>query len=126
MPGAMLTARSRPIRTVLGWQAAACALVAVLAGWAAGLHGAISALLGGAIGISGGLVFSWFASRSKATTADAVLVSALKAEAIKVLVLIALLILVLAAYRNVVVVGLIGSFILSTLIFGFAFFVRDA
>jgi hypothetical protein len=33
---------------------------------------------------------------------------------------------VLAAYKNVVVVGLIGSFIVSIVIFGFAFFVRDA
>jgi ATP synthase protein I len=122
----MLTVRSRPIRTVLGWQAVACTLVVVLAGWGSGVHGALSAVLGGIIGISGGLVFTWFASRSRATTADAVLVSALKAEALKVLVLIALLILVLATYKNVVVVGLIGSFIVSTLIFGFAFFVRDA
>jgi hypothetical protein len=41
-------------------------------------------------------------------------------------VLIALLALVLAAYKHVVVVSLIGSFIVSTSIFGFAFFVRDA
>jgi ATP synthase protein I len=122
----MLTVRSRPIRTVLGWQAGCTALAAALAGWAVGWHGAASAALGGGIGIAGGLVFTWLASRSRATTADGVLFSALKAEAVKVLVLIALLALVLAAYKNVVIVGLIGSFIVSTSIFSFAFFVRDA
>ena len=42
------------------------------------------------------------------------------------LVLFGLLAIVLATYKNVVVVALIGSFIVSILIFGFAFFVRDA
>jgi ATP synthase protein I len=111
---------------VLGWQAGATACASALAAWIAGRHGAVSAALGGAIGIAGGLVFAWLASRSRATTADGVLISALKAEAVKLLVLIALLALVLATYKQVVVFSLIGSFIVSTTIFGFAFFVRDA
>jgi ATP synthase protein I len=122
----MLAVRSRPIRIVLGWQAGATALASALAGWIAGWHGAVSAALGGAIGLAGGLVFAWLASRARATSADEVLISALKAEAVKLLVLIALLALVLATYKHVVVVGLIGSFIVSTSIFGFALFVRDA
>jgi ATP synthase protein I len=122
----MLAVRSRPIRTVLGWQVGATALASALGAWIVGWHGAVSAALGGAIGIAGGLVFAWLASRSRATSADGVLISALKAEAVKLLVLIALLALVLGAYKHVVIVGLIGSFIVSTTIFGFAFFVRDA
>jgi ATP synthase protein I len=111
---------------VLGWQAGATALACMLAAWIAGWHGAVSAALGGGIGIAGGLVFAWLASRSRATTADGVLISALKAEAVKLVVLIALLALVLGTYQHVVIVGLIGSFLVSTSIFGFAFFVRDA
>jgi ATP synthase protein I len=122
----MLTVRSRPIRTVLGWQGAATAAAACLAGGFVGFHGALSAAVGGLIGIAGGLVFSWLASRSRATTADGVLFSALRAEAVKMLVLIALLALVLVTYKHVVIVGLIGSFVVSTSIFSFAFFVRDA
>lgn len=78
------------------------------------------------MGILGGLAFAWMAGRTRATTADGVLVSALKAEAVKVGLFIALLALVLAIYKNVVVVWLIGSFILSTVTFTFAFFIRDA
>jgi ATP synthase protein I len=122
----MLTVRSRPIRTVLGWQGAATAVAACVAGALVGFHGAFSAIVGGVIGIAGGLVFSWLASRSRATTADGVLFSALRAEAVKVLVLIALLALVLMTYKHVVIVGLIASFVVSTAIFSFAFFVRDA
>jgi ATP synthase protein I len=111
---------------VLGWQAGATVFASALAAWIAGWHGAASAALGGAIGIVGGLVFAWLASRARAVSADEVLISALKAEAVKLLVLITLLALVLATYKHVVIISLIGSFIVSTSIFGFAFFVRDA
>jgi ATP synthase protein I len=122
----MLGVRSRPIRTVLIWQIVATLVIAVAGALVSGEHGAISGALGGLIGVVGGLAFSWSASRNQAGSADAVLFAALKAEGIKVLVFIALLALVLAAYQNVVVLALIGAFIVSTLIFGFAFFVRDA
>jgi ATP synthase protein I len=90
------------------------------------LHAAVSATLGGAIGLAGGLVFAWLASRNRALTADGVLLAVLRAETVKVLVLFGLLAVVLVAYQDVVVGGLIGSFIGSILIFGLAFFVRDA
>lgn len=76
--------------------------------------------------MAGGLVFSWLVARNRALTADGILLNALKAEAVKVVLLFGLLAVVLATYKNVVVVGLIGSFIVSIVIFGFAFFVRDA
>ena len=118
--------RGRPFRAVLGVQLVCTVLLTAIAGWVSGGHGAFSATLGGAVGIFGGLAFVWMASRSHGPTADAVLVSALKAEALKVLLFIVLLAVVLSIYRNVVVVWLIGSFIPSAMIFGFAFFVRDS
>jgi len=121
-----LSIRSRPIRTVLGWQAVAGVVCAAIGGWLAGLHGALSAGLGGGIGIIGGLAFAWLASRSRADTADRLVFSALRAEALKIALFILLLCLVLVIYRHVVVPSLIGSFIVSTLIFTFAAFVRDA
>jgi ATP synthase protein I len=125
-PGVMLPDKGRPFRTVLAWQGGWTVLAAGLAGWLAGRHGALSAALGGAIAIAGCLAFAWLVARNRALTADGILLTALKAEAVKVLVLFGLLAIVLATYKNVVVVALIGSFIVSILIFGFAFFVRDA
>src|SRR5574341_1730168 len=124
--GVMSRGTTKPFRTVLAWQIGWTVSSAVMFGIALGVHGAASAALGGAIGIAGGLVFAWLASRSRALTADGVLLAALRAEAIKMLVVFGLLALVLAAYRDAVIVALIGSFIVSILIFGFAFFVRNA
>ena len=50
---------------------------------------------------------------------------ALRAEAVKLGLALALLWLVLASYRDAVVGALIASFILTLLIFAMAFFVRD-
>ncbi len=123
---AMLGVLSRPIRIVMLWQSVATAVVAALGGAFAGGHGIASGVLGGLVGIAGGLTFAWFAGRNRTASPEGVLVAALKAEGIKVLVLIALLGLVLVTYQNCVVPVLIGAFIASTMIFGFAFFVRDA
>ena len=118
--------KRKPFRTVLAWQGGWSVAAAILAGGLAGRHGALSAGLGGAIGLAGSFVFAWLVGRNRALTAEGILLTALKAEAVKVLVLFGLLTLVLVLYKNVVVVGLIGSFIVSIVIFGFAFFVRDA
>ncbi len=118
--------KRRPFRIVLAWQGGWTAIAAGLAAWVAGRHGAVSAALGGVIAIAGCLAFTWLVARNRALTADGILLTALRAEAVKVLILFALLALVLATYKNVVVVALIGSFIVSIVIFGFAFFVRDA
>jgi len=121
----MLSVQSRPIRVVLRWQVIAAIGSAGVASWISGLHGAISAGLGGGIGIVGGLAFAWLASRGRADSAETLVFSALRAEAIKIVLFVLLLWVVLATYRHVVVAGLIGSFIISILIFTFAAFVRD-
>jgi F0F1-type ATP synthase assembly protein I len=51
--------------------------------------------------------------------------AALKAEAAKFFMALVLLWLVLAAYQEVVVVGLIGSFVASILIFSIGLFAGD-
>jgi ATP synthase protein I len=122
----MLGVTSRPIRTALGWQALASLVAAGLGGWLAGAHGAYSAALGGGIGVLGSLAFAWVASRSRGDSAETLLFGALRAEALKVAVLLALLGVVFASYPNVVAVALVGSFIVSTIVFTLAAFVRDA
>jgi ATP synthase protein I len=53
------------------------------------------------------------------------LATALRAEAAKIMVAVLLLWLVFATYKQVVAVGFIGSFAVSILLFGMAFFVRE-
>ena len=118
----------RKFRPVFGLQVLATTIIASIAAWFAGAHGAISALLGGLISIVAGLVFVLMAAKStakKGRSAGEVLFAALKAEVAKLFLSLLLLWLVLATYQGVVIVGLLGSFVLTLLIFSMALFAGD-
>lgn len=115
---------------VMGWQLVLTMLLAIVCAWLAGLHGAISAALGGVVAVAGGLAFTWLASSQKTRpqgpeAAWDGLTQIFKAEAAKVGVIIVLLWLVLATYKEVVVLGFIGTFILAVIIFSMAIFLRN-
>lgn len=99
--------------------------LALIAGLLAGIHGAISVALGGAVSICAGLGFAAVVALHRGNSAGSVLLTALRAEAVKVALIVTLLWLVLATYQDVVVPGFIGAFTVSIVIFGMAFFVRD-
>jgi ATP synthase protein I len=118
----------RKFRPVFGSQILATIIIASIAAWFAGAHGAISAALGGLVSMVSGLVFVLLAAtsvESKGRSAGEVLFAALKAEAAKLFLAMMLLWLVLATYQEVVVVGLLGSFVVSILIFSMALFAGD-
>ena len=118
----------RKFRPVFGSPVLATIIIASIAAWFAGPHGAISAALGGLISIIAGLVFVLLAAKSaesKGRSAGEVLFAALKAEAAKLFLAMVLLWLVLATYQEVVIVGLLGSFVVSILIFSMALFAGD-
>lgn len=121
----MLRVRSKPIRTVLGWQLIATGLLTSIAGWLEGQHGAISAALGGGVSVVAGLGFAAVIQMSRDKSAGGTLVTALQAESVKIGLAVILLWMVLTTYKDVVVPVCVGSFILSILIFSMAFFVRD-
>lgn len=120
-----LRIQSKPVRTVLLWQVMVTLLLAMAAGFMAGIHGAVSAALGGSVSVLAGLAFAMVMQSSNVQSADRTIVAALRAEAIKVGLAVILLWLVLALYRDVVLIVFIGSFIVSILVFSMAFFVRD-
>ena len=115
----------RKFRPVFGSQVLATTIIASIAAWNSGAHGAISAVLGGLISIIAGLVFVLLTARNKVRSAGEVLLVAFKAEAAKLFLAVFLLWLVLAIYQEVVVVGLIASFVVSILIFSMALFAGD-
>jgi len=121
----MLRIRSKPVRKVLVWQVVVTAILAICAGLLAGGRGAASAALGGSVSIVAGLAFAIVMQSSDVRSADGTVVAALRAEAIKIGLAVILLWLVLALYKDVVLIVFIGSFILSILVFSMAFFVRD-
>ncbi len=121
----MLRIQSKPVRTVLVWQVAVTAVLAVIAGMLAGPHGAASAALGGSVSVAAGLAFAMVMQSSNMQSADGTIIAALRAEATKIGLAVILLWLVLAIYKDVVLIVFIGSFIVSILVFSMAFFVRD-
>lgn len=116
---------SRPIRTVLRWQLFTTAALTLVAGMLAGVHGALSAALGGAVSMCAGGVSAVVASLGDAQTAAGIVAGALRAEGIKIALMVGLLWLVLATYADVVAPAFFGSFIATVLIFAMAFFVRE-
>ncbi len=121
----MLRIQSKPVRTVLVWQVVATVFLAVIAGLLAGIHAATSAALGGLVSVVAGLAFAMVMQSNNLQSADRTIVAALRAEAIKIGLAVILLWLVLALYKDVVIIVFIGSFIFSILVFSMAFFVRD-
>jgi ATP synthase protein I len=121
----MLRNLAKPIRTVLRWQLLATAALMLVAGVLAGAHGALSAALGGSVSVFSGWTSAVVASLGKAESAGGVLLAALRAETVKVGLIVILLWLVLATYHDVVVAAFIGTFVVTAVIFAMAFFVRE-
>jgi len=115
----------RPIRTVLRWQLIAAAALTLAGGILAGVDGALSASLGGAVSMGAGWLSAVVASKGKAQSAGEVLIGALVAEGVRIGLIVILLWLVMATYQSVVAPAFFGSFIVTVLIFGMAFFVRE-
>jgi F0F1-type ATP synthase assembly protein I len=65
------------------------------------------------------------ASLGDKQSAGGVVIGALRAEGIKIALIVGLLWLVLASYADVVAPAFFGSFIATILIFSMAFFVRE-
>ena len=122
---ALLRALSKPILTVLAWQIAATAAATLAGAWIAGQHGAASAAAAGAVSIVAGIAAALVAGRGRAKSAAGVLAGALRAEAVRLGLALLLLWLVLSNYPQAAVGVLVGTFVVTMLIFSMAFFVRN-
>jgi ATP synthase protein I len=107
---------SRPIRRILWWQCLAAVMLAVVAGLASGIHGALSAFLGGFICIAAGFAYLVMGSLGGSRTPGGALRIMLRAEAVKIGLILGLLYLVFAVYKDVVASEFIGSFVVSVII----------
>ncbi len=113
------------IRAVLKYQAVATLLIAAVIGGIGGLHWGISAVLGGMISLLGGATYGMMLARVGKASAETALLGMMRAEFAKILVIVLLLWLVFAGYEQVFGAGFIGTFIVTTLIFSVAVFIRD-
>ena len=117
--------KSKPIRTVLAWQALATVAIAALAGVWAGEHAALSAALGGMVTLSSTVVYAFVLGIGQTASAGASVVTMLRAEGAKILVIILQLWLVLTTYKDVVLAALFAAFVITVLLFRTAFLARE-
>jgi ATP synthase protein I len=99
--------------------------IAVIAGLWAGVHGALSAVMGGVINLSAGVVYAFVLAVAPPKSAGATIAALFRAEAAKILVIVALLWLVLTTYHDAVLPALLSAFIVTVLLFRVALFIRD-
>lgn len=116
---------NKQIRAVLKYQAITTLIIALVIGGLGGVHWGISAMLGGIVSLLGGATYGLMLSRVGRGSAENALLGMMRAESAKIVVIILLLWLVFAGYENVFGAGFIGTFIITTLIFSLAVFIRD-
>ena len=117
---------AEPIRTVVRWQVIATAVLAIVAAFFWGMNGAVSAALGGGVNVIAGWVYGWRISRGEARTAGEALQTMLRAEAIKVLLIIAGLWIALSVYKDMVHVAFFAAFVITVVVFAAAIAVPGA
>jgi ATP synthase protein I len=113
------------IRVVLRWMAYVTVAAALLAWVVYGPHGAVSALLGGFVNVLAGTTFAWAAARGRARTAGEILHTVVRAEILKIALIICLLGIVFVYYRQVVSTAFFGTFFLTVVLFTGAILIRD-
>ena len=116
---------TKPIRRVLRWQAIVTVGVAAVAGLWGGGPAALSAVLGGVVNLTSVVVYAVVLGISNPASAGGTVAALFRAEAGKILVIIAQLWLVLTAYRDVVPLAFFATFVITVLLFRLAFLDRD-
>lgn len=111
------TTISRAYNKAVRWQVIATALVAIASFALAGSQAAFSALLGG-LSVIAGSYAGVAATRKSSTNPGALLITLLKAEAIKIVVIVLLLLAIYKFYAGLVPLALIGGLASAALIAG--------
>ncbi len=116
---------SKPMRMVLRWQLFATVLIALGAWFFAGLHGAVSALLGGGINQIADLAYALLVSGGGVRTAGNTLRTLVRAESVRILLIVFLLGAALTAYKEVVHPAFFLSFVVSVIVFRAAILIKE-
>jgi ATP synthase protein I len=85
----------------------------------------LSAVLGGGVNIAANALYALAYAKLRPASAGGVVIAAVRAEASKIGLIIALLAVVLAVYRDIVVAPFIAAFLVTALLFRIVLFVRD-
>lgn len=115
----------KPLSIVLRWQLVVTIAIAIALALLMDLRSSVSAFLGGMISVISSMAFAIIVSRHKGYTAGGTIRTALRAEAVKIFLTIALLWTVFKLYDNVNAFAFIGTFILTVIMHSLVLFVSD-
>ena len=115
-----------PIRTVIRWQLIATMAMAIVAALLWGWNGAVSAALGGVVNVIAGTAYGWWISRRESRTAGEALRTMMRAEAVKIFLILAGLWGALSVYKDMVHVAFFAAFVITVMVFAAAIAVPDA
>lgn len=107
------------------WQFAATLGMASAALMLGGTHASVSALLGGMVVVSANAAYLLVVGLSGPTTAGATLRTLLRAEALKVTLIVLALWLLFSGYRDIVPVSAIATLIVTVMVWPVALLYRD-
>jgi len=113
------------MRAALAWQFAATAVIASVAVFLGGVHAAVSVALGGGVVVVAGAAYMATIGLSAPRTAGETIRILLRAEAIKVGLIVLQLWLVFTNYREVMALPLVGMLIATVLLWPVALLYRD-
>ena len=117
--------KNRRLNIVLRLQLFVTLIAAIVIWFFLSIHGAVSAVLGGAVSVISSAAFAIIVSRHKGYTAEGTIRTALRAEAVKIILTVSMLWMVFNNYENVNAFAFIGTFILNVLVYSMALFVSD-
>ena len=116
---------SRPLRAALAWQLVCTAIVASVAGVVGGLHASASVALGGGSIVAANVAYALVIGLSAPRSAGATLRVAVRAESVKIAVIVLELWLVFSHYRDLVPLAFVGAFVVAVLIWPIALLYED-
>lgn len=123
-PANINSASNSVFSNMLRWQLVATGVVALVALFIFGVHAGISAVAGGLSVVVAAFVASKIAQRSN-KEASAILINMLKAEAIKILLVVILLFITFKVYKQLVPMALIAGLAAAALFSGAAMAKQD-
>jgi len=117
--------KNRPLRIVLRWQLIVTVLITIILGLLINLQSAISAFLGGMVSYISSAAFAMIVSCHKGYTASGTVRTALRAEAVKIVLIIMLLWSVFRFYEDVNAFAFIGMFVVTVIVHSMALLVSE-
>lgn len=117
--------KNRPLRIIIRWQSLFTLAMVLGCSLLVSYNGAMSALLGGLVSIISTSAFALIVSRYRGGSASGALRIALRAEAVKITMIVLLLWQVLTHYEGVNMVVFIGTFAVAVIINSMALLISE-